>query len=431
MSSKRQNLANQALIQDETLLAICMVLENGWPAGPCFQHALNTLIETVVLHEKVYFDVRREYGRSDLRKATVGALLKESSFVRLLVDEKVVCELPCDEDLDALLVAQTRDYDHVDFLTDVAYSDQSFAYASPEAEANRLMMYLDVVNTSVELLKPQTLVAGPYPDSDDIEVYEGGKEFFLTLLGRQIGLSDEDLIFIEGLNRRAKGFLDLARHAGLHLQPFYLALPHQLGAIHSNNAVALRLWQQLNDRFNTLEFESAEETNFRRQPIPLLSEVLLGRCKDSQHAIGLELLNLRHDHTTFRNYLTEYELRWNAATSKRERTRMRNDFDQALEKLLEREKHASTRVIYTLWDLIKEPTKMLKTLGDKLADKGRSEYIIQRVRGLHDFWADLANSPPAGLAQEQFRRLFPNRVDESTWELGEKFAETVNSKMVS
>lgn len=413
-SRKPPEFANRALIQDETLLSICLVLENGWPAGPCFLHALNTLVEAIVLHDKVYFDALHQFRREDVGRGNLPALLQQSSFVRLLLDENVICELPSDEDLDALFASQGREYSYGHFLSDAYWGKASFASASPESEESRLQLYLELVNTSLELLKPQRLVASPADGSDQVGVREHVREYILTLADRQIGLNDGDLLILEALNYRAKAFVDLARHAGLHMQPFYLALPHQLGAIHFHNSIAMRLWKDLQERFQTLEFEDEDERSFTRHPIPLLSEVLLARCKDSMDAIGLELLNLRQDHSAFRSYLTEFDQRWNTSTSKRQRSRMRAEFDAAIEKLLKHETRSSTRVIYTLWDLIKEPTKILKAGGDKLAERGREEYIINRVRGLHDFWADLANSPPASVTQGYLRRLFPNRLNEST-----------------
>jgi len=103
------------------------------------------------------------------------------------------------------------------------------------------------------------------------------------------------------------------------------------------------------------------------------------------------------------------------------------EFDSALKQLLEKETRQSTRVIYMLWDILKEPTKILQALGDKVTKRGRERYIVGRVKGLHDFWDDLSNSPPSNIMRTQFNRLFPKRSEDKTWESGRKLAEAVNA----
>ncbi len=88
------DFTNQALIQDEILLAICLVLEHGWPAGPIFLHALNTLIETVVVHDVVYFDPLYQFRREQTYANSIPAILRHSNFVNLLVGSKPFVSFP-------------------------------------------------------------------------------------------------------------------------------------------------------------------------------------------------------------------------------------------------------------------------------------------------------------------------------------------------
>jgi len=429
------DFTNQALIHDEHLVTICLVLDHGWPAGPTFLHALNTVIETAVIHDAVYFDPLHQFRR-DAPPISVPGVLQSSGFIKLLVREGAIREFPEQSVIDAHLIARGREYRYARFLADAYQSTRSFVYGGPEEEATWLRVYFDVVSKASSLLQPRRLLPAPQrgdPKPAESELVLGGQEVLPMTLGKSISLTNNDLAFIEGMNFRAKAFLDLARNTELHLHPFYLALPHQVGAIRQNNSQALELFQKVRTALNSMEGEeeAVGESAFGRRSIPALAQIVLSRCKDSPNAIVHELLALRNEHRKFREYLTNYERKWNLADSKREQWKLEKEFASALKSLLEKETPSSTRLIYTLWDVLKEPTKILQSIGDKLSKRGREEYIIGRVKGLHDFWDDLANSPPSNMMRTHFNRLFPKSSDDKTWELGQKLAETVNASLMS
>jgi len=429
------DFSNHAVIQDEILLTICLVLEDGWPAGPTFLHALNTIIETVVVHEEVYFDPLHQLGRDDISEHTVPGILRNSTFVRSLIREGVIRKFPNESIIDKHLVSKGREYSYADFLTDAYWSADSFAYGNPEGEANRLELYVDLVSKAAPLLEPQQitpLATIGEPEEGQAKLM-GAHGLLATMLANSISLNDRDLKFIEGLNFRAKALLDLSLNTGLHLHPFYLALPHQIGAIRSNNLRALELFRTIQNRVDSIEDQQQRigQSAFMRVPIPALTEVVLGRCKDSSRAIAPELLAMRNTHRSFRHYLTTYEQKWNQAQTKKERWDLKREFDDALKLVLEREARPSSRLVYTLWDIVKEPTKLLTALGDKLVKRGKEEQIIGRVKGLHDFWRDLAEAPPSDLMRTHFNRLFSKRSDDRTWILGQQLAEAVNGKLAA
>jgi hypothetical protein len=177
------------------------------------------------------------------------------------------------------------------------------------------------------------------------------------------------------------------------------------------------------------EEEPVGDNGFGRVAIPALAELVLGRCKDSANAIPLELLEVRNAHSRFREYLTAYERKWSAATSKREQWKLKAEFDGALKQVLEKEMRQSTRLIYTLWDILKQPKDILVAIGDKIVKKGREKYAVGRVKGLHDFWDDLANSPPSTAMRTQFNKLFLKQSEDKAWESGRKLAEAVNPSL--
>jgi hypothetical protein len=191
----------------------------------------------------------------------------------------------------------------------------------------------------------------------------------------------------------------------------------------------MKLFQQLDKNLEAMSQQEVRvgESQFERSRIPALTEVVLGRCKDSPSAIVIELLELRRIHRGFREYLTACERKWNSAITKREQWKLQSEFDSALKLLMEKEKRQSTRLIYRLWEYIKAPTKIVTTIGDRAAKKGQDKYLVGRAKGLHDFWNDLANSPPSDVARVQFDRLFRSHSDDKTWESGKKLAEAVNA----
>ena len=63
-------------------------------AGPAFLHALNTLIEAVVIHDAVYFDVHQQFRAKDTTPSSVHGILKTSQLVNLLVQENAIRVFP-------------------------------------------------------------------------------------------------------------------------------------------------------------------------------------------------------------------------------------------------------------------------------------------------------------------------------------------------
>lgn len=147
---------NQAVIQDETLLSICLVLEHGWPAGPTFLHALNTLIEASVIHDAVYFDTLHQFHRAS--QNSILGVLRNSDFVNLLVNEVAIRQFPNEEALNAYFAARGREYSYGHFLAEAAWTTDSFAYGTPEEEKDRFELYLDIISNAPRLLHPERLL---------------------------------------------------------------------------------------------------------------------------------------------------------------------------------------------------------------------------------------------------------------------------------
>jgi hypothetical protein len=198
--------SNCALIQDETLLTICQVLEDGWPAGPTFLHALNTLIEAVVVHEKVYFDPLHQLGRTDESPYTVPGILRNSDFVGFLIREGAICEFPDESVVNDYLLSRGREYSYTNFVLDAYWSTDSFAYGDPAGEAKRIELYIDLVSKAARLLEPREIT--PFlrfenPEQGEVSLMEPDA-LVAKMLAKSIDLSEDDVKTIEGLNFRSK-----------------------------------------------------------------------------------------------------------------------------------------------------------------------------------------------------------------------------------
>jgi len=136
----RQDLSNTGLLQDEVLLTIVRGLDEGLPIGPSFVHSLATLIESLVVHDKVFYDLRTvARGAPEDSSRTIEDVLENSSFVKALVKHRVLAPFPSAEDTEELLSELGVDYTYGDFLTDLLWTPYSF-YADPSAESARYRM---------------------------------------------------------------------------------------------------------------------------------------------------------------------------------------------------------------------------------------------------------------------------------------------------
>lgn len=383
------DFVNSALLHDEILLEIVLVLEHGWPVGPKFAHSLGSLIEATVIHDKVYYDPLNYTNRTDLSGRDSTSLIIQSHFTKQLTQEGVLNLFPLREKVDQFLKENGRDYETINFLMDATWTGVSFADANPSDEEITYQAILDLM--AIPSIFQQKYLRKDHPEAvaffDDPSV--------LRIIDK-FGFSPKDLELVEALNRRASAHLDLACNIGANLYPTLMALPHHIGAIRSINSKARELYDTIKAKVLAVDKTTVGSTSFERVPIPPLAQIVIDKCADSSAALPEQISDLRHRHRTFREYLTEYERTWLNAKTRKDRLELEKEFRNPWNTLTMSFEMPSSRFIYILWDILKEPHKILKTLGDKLAKKGHEIFVVSRVRGLHDFWKDLTSSPALG-----------------------------------
>jgi hypothetical protein len=424
VEDKKMNWYNSALIQDEILVHISRVIDYGDPAGPAFLNSIGTLVEAIVLHENVYFDpargsqVRRSDNRTPDGRETVASIIYGSSFVQHLIRDGVLKPLPGHEDLNTYLESKGANYNYWEFISDLMWRLMSFASTDPEEQRRLYVSQAFLMDKFPKIFHSKDLI-------DDFE--PGDEPEFLEVSAQVLyrsGVPIENLLQWEGWNHIGSAYADLARSLGLHLYLVDLALPNQLGAIRQINLKAREIYEVIKSKLDEVDDENIGTSDFQSLQIPPLFQIVLANCKDSRNALAEEVFNLRYRHRKFRHYLTNYEAEWDTAKTRNDRFRLKREFENAWKTLAVKEDRASTRLIYTLWDIFKSPTKIFEKIGDKLADKGKEISVIEQARGLHDFWNELQRSPVSNQNQELLRNLFPKQVEEKVWIAAKEFSNS-------
>jgi hypothetical protein len=403
-----RDFINSALLQDEVLLDCILVIEHGWPAGPNFLYSLGSLIEASVIHERVYFDPLNYTKREDSDKNYLHAVLRDSPFVRSLAQNGALKLFPQPQEVNKILKEKDRDYRHIDFLSDAIYEGISFGSAQPSGEKLRYESLLDLFNI------PEIF------QENDLAENIGGQTLLVknaaALRATQIGFNYRDLRLIGAMNRRALAFLDLARNMETNLYSSFTAIPHYVGAISQTNSKARELYMRLEKQLLETD-EKVGATSFNRIPVAPLAQIILTRSQDSATSIADEICQLRHEHRGFRSYLTSFETEWTDSATRRERRKLQQEFDNAWATLIAKDQKPSSRLIYTLWDIVKSPLQIPKAVGEKLVEKGRELSVIGKARGRHDFWNALGDSPTPDRNRQLLVNLFPQQAEQGLWDL--------------
>jgi hypothetical protein len=415
-------LHNTSLIQEDALLNIIKVVEWGWPAGPSFLYAIGSFIEASVIHDKIFFDPMRQTQRDEIRAQTIPSLLNQSTFVQSMIREDVLTVFPERSEVDQHFQNAKSKYSFDNFLIDYYHGFESFSSNNPDGEISELTNLIDLTQKAPSVLMADELIDihMTAPDNSFISLTSPGLAAYV------LGFNQEDMKMLEALIRKARGYLELTHNLGINFYPTLLAIPFQVGSVKAFNSKAKSLYETIIEKVVSIDEEAFVEDEFSRVPIPPLTQIVMSKSKDSVDGFIAEIIELRHRHRNFRRYLTDYERQWSTATTRAERIKLRNEFDNAWKALITSQERPSTRIIYTLWDILKSLT-ILPAIGDKLRDKGHELSIIGRAKGLHDFWAELLNSPVPQKNLEMMSNLFPRLADDKEWQLSRDLADSVNA----
>lgn len=421
---------NSAILHDELLLNIILVLERGQTPGPAFLHSLGSLIEAVTIHDRVYYDpLHRSLDESDDGEKTddgesVDAIIRESAFVRELVACDALSHFYDTEDVNKYLEQKGSEYRTTDFLIDSTYMGHSFCSKTVTAERNNCRLLVELISAVPDVFEVDELLS---PTSNDIAM-EIRSPIVPKLAAMKFSASD--MHAISGLNHRAKAYNDISSSLGCHLYPVLAAMPHQIGATNVRNMQARQIYEKIKNHVTRGDIEAPGSTALHRVSIPPLCQIVLDRCMDSAKALGSEICRIRNEHIKFRTFLTEYERRWVSAKSREERNVLTQEFDNAWKTFVERESRPTTRIVYMLWNVLKK-LNPLEGIGDILSKFGHEESIIGKVSGLHDFTKSLNKAPVREKNHELLRRVFKNLAQDDVWQAASELADSSNGLLLS
>ena len=108
-----------------------------------------------------------------------------------------------------------------------------------------------------------------------------------------------------------------------------------------------------------------------------------------------------------------------------------NKFDEFWEVFSKKTKHKTTRLIYRVWDIVKEanPLKWFTKTVDHLVAWDQDQFILNRYKGLIDIWRLTRKAPPVQNQLRDVERVFGATINESDWKRFVTFADEVNSMM--
>lgn len=188
------------------------------------------------------------------------------------------------------------------------------------------------------------------------------------------------------------------------------------------------MYAALQERIDSID-EALSEVDFRDVRIPPLCQIVLDKARDNKSGIVEEMIALRDRHSLFRASLNAHDAAWKAADTRRERLRLEKEFANAWGAIVKGENEPKTRLIYTVWDILKAPTKIPQAIGDKLAAKGKESAIVAQVGGLHTFWRELSNAPVRERNARLLSRLFPRQLPTDVWESSIAYHKAIESKV--
>lgn len=416
LSDTQDYFANSVILQDEGLLDVVFVVEEKWPLTPVSLGSLAMLTEAIVLHDKVYFDLLRHTteDRRSVLSPTIDQFLKSSSLVQGLQKEGAISVAPPKDVIQSRLEQLGSKYEYGEFLADYYWGTGSLSSRTPEGVIKHLKALVDLMRW------PNMFVAeGSFSGS--------AKEVLYVTVLQGLGFNKYDIQLMEDNNHRIRGFVNLANALNCSFCSNLLAMPHQIGQTAQAISKSKETYASILAELEKVDEEVRNVTlGFSRIDIPPLCQVLLQSCRDSKKAVKEELLNLREKYKSFRRTSTDYEKAWENASTRRERLKLQKEYNAAWQELIKKEKEPGKRITHTIWDSVKSPTAPV----DMLAQKDKRDQIINKVKGLHDFWKDMVNTPIPERNIDLLKSVFGSQVDLGHWNEAESLAESIE-KMIN
>lgn len=374
--------ANCGVLTPDLFADVAWLVEERRSATPVEFHALNSLVEAVVFHEKLYAYVDVPEPRSLLQARLVDeGLLQRGGSAKLIEEElesRGQSELSRDAFLDRTFGSRFIGYDP----------------AGGIATLSSLIEYEGTLGLA--------RMSRWHDDNESLAI------FFAST----VRFSKADSIVLDDTYRLVRAFSACAGELGLEMYTGVVYRAFLTGFLSDRRRGSLLLYERMLKELDDLD--DTDLPSWRRFEVPPLTQALLASCGDSPEALADELLKLRWRLRKFRQTLTEQAQAVGTATTRGEKRKIRRETENAWRALLDKEDR-TTRLSHQVWDVLKNPLKAHITIGDKAVEKDKLDQAILKVQGLTDLWATLRDAPTLECNTSLIRDVFGLEVEASQW----------------
>lgn len=373
---------NRALLTTDVIIDAGRLLDSS-TIGPGEFHALNSLIEAIVLHEKAYVYELPDSPPSKLYEDLVRYEVLEPSQTADIFEDELT----------------TRGLEELagEVLLDRAYGRNIVAY-SPEGAIETLRCLIEY-----EKHLGFSRMSQLQQDNEEIALH----------FARLLSFSTDDVILLDDTFRKMRAVGTCAVELNLEIYTGLVSRPFLLDYLNSRRRGALQLFERMKVELD--DVDDSDLPQWRRFEIPALTQVVLQNCRDSSAALVVELLALREQLASFRETLTAQALDLKTAKTRGEKRRVRKEAEKAWNALLTKQ-DTTSRLTHQLWDIAKNPLKIHEKVGDKLVEKDKLDQAVQKVQGLTDLWSVLSDAPTIEANATLLRRVFRADCEASEWQ---------------
>lgn len=252
----------------------------------------------------------------------------------------------------------------------------------------------------------------------------------LLMLGGSSKSSNKAIaIFEREVNKCLSSVLSLSLGSRLHpVLPLY-AVTSQIDFFKSI-PISLDLYRKMADVYNVNTEEILKHCGYSRLPLPPLTTILLSRCR-SKEEIPFRLKELRDEFSSLREVCRLHEIRLNNTLTLREQFEVIKEYEEFWESFSKRYKNRSTRLIFRIWDIVKEanPLKYFTKSVDNLIEWDQERVILNRFKGLLDMWNLTLQAPSIQNQLSDVERLFGSAVNTNDWNSYAQHAKNIEKQI--
>lgn len=375
---------NSALLSYDVLHDAGRLLEGPRVVTPAEFHALNSLVEAAVFHEKLYvFDLPESPTKAFEELHRQGVIQPGEAATRC---EAHLAANGLDDLAGGVLIDRYWDARRLNYVPDTLEADLGVMLEYEEKLGfARMSGLLD----------------------------QGGLPEQLAIKAANLAMfSEDDARVVDGSYRGMRAFGSVALELGLHPYTGLISRPFIIGFMAEKRRGAHRLFEQLQQMFD--DWDDTDLPEWRRIRVPALTQIVLSRSADKPGAIPQEIIELRDELRDFRATLTVQAVELSRAATRGEKRRIRLETEAALAAATTR-METTERLAHTLWDIAKNPLSAHEKIGDRLVEKDKRDQAVAKVHGLTDLYALLRDAPAIERNAGFIRSLFGIECDLGAW----------------